>query len=66
MNVLLGSMAAVSMLCVQIRWGAMIVLASMAMWEMDSVAHVRNVTVLIVLLCIFSLQVHINSLNIKF
>ena len=44
MNAMTRPTTAVTMLCVQIPTGATVVLASLAMWEMDSVAHqqVRN------------------------
>ena len=42
MNVLLGPIIVVRLLCVQILWEATIVFASLAMREMDPIAQVRN------------------------
>ena len=42
MNVLLGPIIVVRMLCVQILWEATIVFASLAMREMDSYAQVKK------------------------
>ena len=44
MNVMIRLTPAVTMLCVQTLMGATVALASLAMWEMDSLANqqVRN------------------------